>query len=115
MRSITHNPARSAAIPRRPATLSRRDDHTGLRTPRPDDSAASPERSGPSGHSQAQPANLSTHEAAERLGVTVGTLANWRSAGIGPAYLKIGSRVMYPLAQIEQFEQQCLIPTHPVH
>lgn len=32
------------------------------------------------------------------------TLANWRSIGYGPKYLKLGNRVVYPLADIERWE-----------
>jgi hypothetical protein len=32
------------------------------------------------------------------------TLANWRSTGNGPAYVKIGGRVMYPLERVEEWE-----------
>lgn len=39
---------------------------------------------------------LNTTEVGDRLGLSVKTLANWRSAGIGPAYLKVGGRVLYP-------------------
>lgn len=38
--------------------------------------------------------------------VTVGALANWRSAGRGPEYIKLGSRVVYPLASVLEYEQQ---------
>ena len=33
------------------------------------------------------------------------TLERWRSLGTGPMYLKLGSRVMYPLSAIAQHEQ----------
>lgn len=35
---------------------------------------------------------LTTKEAAERLGMASGTLENWRVNGIGPRYVKVGSR-----------------------
>lgn len=41
---------------------------------------------------------------AERWSVSVGHLANLRSAGTGPAYLKLGGRVVYRLADIEEYE-----------
>lgn len=46
---------------------------------------------------------VSPAEAAARLGVTVGTLANWRWAGRPPAYCKIGGRVRYRLSSIAEF------------
>lgn len=35
-----------------------------------------------------------------------GTLANWRSAGQGPAYTKIGKTVLYPKSAVELYERQ---------
>jgi hypothetical protein len=47
---------------------------------------------------------LRTLEAAAHLGVAPGTLNNWRSAGIGPAYSRVGgSRVVYELAELDRF------------
>ncbi|MNK29169.1 hypothetical protein D3C87_475590 [compost metagenome] len=42
----------------------------------------------------------------ERWGgaVTTGTLANWRSQGNGPAFVKFGTRVLYPLDEVERWE-----------
>ena len=34
---------------------------------------------------------------AERMGVTVKTLANQRSAGTGPKFVKVGGAVRYPV------------------
>ena len=36
--------------------------------------------------------------------ITTGTLANWRSKGRGPAFVKIGSRVLYLLADVQAYE-----------
>lgn len=49
---------------------------------------------------------LSDEQLVERWNgaVSKGTLANWRSKGTGPAYVKFGSRVRYPLAQVEAWE-----------
>jgi hypothetical protein len=55
----------------------------------------------------AQPAEyLTPAQLAQRWegAVTTGTLANWRSKGIGPAFQKFGSRVRYPLAQVATWE-----------
>ena len=35
------------------------------------------------------------------------TLASWRSKGVGPRYLKLGGRVLYPVVAIEAYEQVC--------
>ena len=32
------------------------------------------------------------------------TLASWRSKGIGPSYLKLGGRVLYPVIAVEVYE-----------
>ena len=36
--------------------------------------------------------------------VTRGTLANWRVRGTGPAFSKVGARVVYRLADVEEYE-----------
>jgi hypothetical protein len=36
--------------------------------------------------------------------VSVRTLANWRSLGDGPVYVKIGAKVFYPMGCILQWE-----------
>lgn len=36
--------------------------------------------------------------------VTVQTLANWRAAARGPAFVRVGSRVRYKLADVEAYE-----------
>lgn len=56
---------------------------------------------------------LTPRELAGMLGVTVGTLANWRSYGRGPEYVKLGAeppeglqdrrRVRYPREKAEGF------------
>lgn len=38
--------------------------------------------------------------------VTTGTLANWRSKGVGPSFTKLRGRVAYPLAAIREYEAQ---------
>ena len=52
--------------------------------------------------------NLTPSEAAARLRTTIGTLSNWRVRGEGPRYIKLGRKVLYPLAEIEAFEQRHL-------
>ncbi len=36
--------------------------------------------------------------------VTTGTLANWRSKGVGPTFTKLRGRVLYPLQAVVDFE-----------
>jgi len=38
--------------------------------------------------------------------ISVGTLANWRAAGKGPRYTKIGGRILYPLEYIVAYENE---------
>jgi hypothetical protein len=55
---------------------------------------------------QGQPKFLSAAEVSQRWGgaVSTGTLANWRSQSKGPPYQKLGSKVRYPIAQLEAWE-----------
>lgn len=46
-----------------------------------------------------------TTELAERWGMAPGTLANWRINGEGPRFIKLGRRILYPIAEVEAFEQ----------
>lgn len=48
--------------------------------------------------------HLTEHELAERLRLSVRTLQRWRWQGKGPAYLKLGRRVVYRLADVEAWE-----------
>lgn len=50
---------------------------------------------------------LTPQELAERWGGSVGvrTLANWRSVGKGPRYMKLGGRVAYEVSVIEAWER----------
>ena len=43
---------------------------------------------------------VSPGEAAERLGVTLPTLANWRWKGEGPPFCRVGRRVRYRLVDL---------------
>ena len=49
--------------------------------------------------------NLLPHELAARLRVSIGTLANWRVQGKGPAFIKCGKKVLYPVAKVEEWEE----------
>ena len=52
---------------------------------------------------EARATTVSPEEAANRLGVEPSTLANWRWAGRGPRYVKIGGRCRYRLLDIAFF------------
>ena len=51
---------------------------------------------------------LTTAEVAARFGgkVTEGTLRKWRMKRQGPPCQRLGSKVVYPLAQLEDWEKQ---------
>lgn len=46
---------------------------------------------------------LSSKETAEKLGISYGTLANMRSKGDGPYFIKVGWGVMYPINEVEKY------------
>ena len=48
--------------------------------------------------------HLTTQELADRWSVSPGHLMNLRSDGRGPAYLKLGSRVVYRFEDVAQYE-----------
>ena len=48
--------------------------------------------------------NLTPQQLSERLQISRATLANWRSKGYGPRYMKFGKRVLYPMKEVEKFE-----------
>lgn len=48
---------------------------------------------------------LTVTELAARYDKSQSTLANWRSAGIGPAYIKIGKKVFYPEKGVAAYER----------
>lgn len=48
--------------------------------------------------------HLNQYDLAKRWNISFRTLERWRWEGVGPAYLKIGGRVVYRLEDIEEFE-----------
>jgi predicted DNA-binding transcriptional regulator AlpA len=48
---------------------------------------------------------LRTEDLAQRWGLSPDTLKNWRSAGRGPNFIKLGSACRYRLADIVEFER----------
>ena len=38
--------------------------------------------------------------------ITVGTLRNWRAMRIGPAFVKIGKAVLYPVDELDAWDKQ---------
>ena len=61
------------------------------------------------------PRLLTTREAALVLRLTREHLANLRSAGTGPVYAKIGSKVFYPADKLKEYiEARVIDPTRRV-
>lgn len=52
--------------------------------------------------------HLHQEDLARRWRVSPRTLERWRYVQIGPLYLKIGGRVVYRLADIEEYERDHL-------
>ncbi len=50
--------------------------------------------------------HLTQYELAKRWHMSQRTLERWRWQGIGPAYLKLGARIVYRSDDIEEFERQ---------
>lgn len=46
---------------------------------------------------------LTSQEVADQLGITEGTLRNWRYQGDGPPYVKLGSTVRYRLGAVRLY------------
>jgi hypothetical protein len=54
---------------------------------------------------------LNTVEAAQYLGVKRGTLEVWRSLGKGPRYIKLGTRVVYEIHDLDAFAASHVVET----
>jgi predicted site-specific integrase-resolvase len=48
--------------------------------------------------------HLSPTQLSQRWNLSPKTLERWRSNGGGPAFVKLGNQVRYPLAEIERYE-----------
>jgi DNA-binding transcriptional regulator YiaG len=55
---------------------------------------------------------LTPDEVAERYRgeVSVGTLRNWRSMRVGPGFVKIGKAVLYPVAELDAWDEKNRVP-----
>lgn len=51
---------------------------------------------------------LTPEEVTERYrgGISVGTLRNWRAMKIGPSFVKIGKAVLYPIEELEAWDER---------
>jgi hypothetical protein len=55
---------------------------------------------------QEKPTHLTERQLAARWSMAAGTLNNWRSAGRGPDYVKIGRAALYRVEDVELYEKQ---------
>jgi hypothetical protein len=57
---------------------------------------------------------LTAEEVTERYRgeITVGTLRNWRAMRIGPAYIKIGKAVLYPVEALDAWDRDNTVTCH---
>lgn len=46
---------------------------------------------------------LSSKEAAQKIGISHKTLANWRTIGKGPYFIKVGWAILYPPDSVDKF------------
>ncbi len=47
--------------------------------------------------------------------ISVGTLRNWRSARVGPGFVKIGKAVLYPVDQLDAWDEKNLVTCRASH
>lgn len=52
--------------------------------------------------------NMAEKQAAEYLGISVHSLRRWRVYGGGPKFCKMGSRITYPVSELDAFQAACL-------
>ena len=54
---------------------------------------------------------LTAEEVSERYRgeISVGTLRNWRAMRIGPPFVKIGKAVLYPIRELDAWDQKNIV------
>ena len=54
---------------------------------------------------------LTAEEVAKRYReeISVGALRNWRAMRVGPAFVKIGKAVLYPIQELEEWDRMNLV------
>ena len=52
--------------------------------------------------------NMAEKQAAEYLAISVFSLRRWRVYGGGPVFCKMGSRVVYPIKELDAFQAACM-------
>lgn len=60
---------------------------------------------------------LTAEEVSERYRgeISVGTLRNWRAMRVGPAFVKIGKAVLYPVDQLDAWDEKNLVSCRASH
>lgn len=53
--------------------------------------------------------SLTETELATRWSMTTKTLYRWRTQNQGPNYMKLGKKILYPLAAVEAYENQITV------
>ncbi|MBD3915898.1 helix-turn-helix domain-containing protein [Nocardioides hwasunensis] len=54
---------------------------------------------------------LSPDEAAEYLLTTRGVLSNWRYKGVGPRFVRLNSKIVYRLSDLEEYVSERIVET----
>ena len=54
---------------------------------------------------------LTAEEVSDRYrgAVSVGTLRNWRAMRVGPAFIKIGKAVLYPIDELDAWDKRNMV------
>jgi hypothetical protein len=53
-----------------------------------------------------QPEYMTLPEGADHYRTSPGTVRYWRHCGYGPKGIKLGTRVLYPRAEVERFDRE---------
>ena len=67
------------------------------------------------GHPMSDNKYLTVEEVVERYrgGVTVSTLESWRGMRIGPAFIKVGKAVLYPVEELDVWDKKNMVVCKP--
>ncbi len=64
-------------------------------------------------HTGITPRALPTREAGAYIGVAKSTLEDWRTRGIGPRFVRLGTKsIRYRVADLDAFLASCVCPTN---
>ena len=57
---------------------------------------------------------LTPEEVSERYrgGVSIGTLRNWRAMRLGPSFVKVGKAVLYPVNDLDAWDERNRVQCH---